>query len=88
MSDTDKYTQYVMPKVTLQPHETLRIYGKNCMDVESLGAFCMNFNISEGETLTLSKEKQAVDFVTIPKMADNAIYVRDFFTGKFLEKMK
>lgn len=85
LSDNDELLQYSLPKVTLQPDESIRIYGKNCMDVESLGAFCMSFNLSGGECLSLSREKEVVDSVEIPKMADTSIYVKDFLTGKFYE---
>lgn len=88
LSDTDKLTQYMLPKTTMQPNETLRIYGKDCMDVESLGQYCMNFNLSNGETLTLSKEKEVVESVMLPDMRENAVYVKDYFTGKFYENIK
>lgn len=88
LSDSDKYTQYSLPKVTLQPNERLRFYGKNCMDLDSLGEFCMNFNLSQGETLTLSKEKEIMEYVQIPDMSEASVYVKDFSTGKFHEKIK
>lgn len=88
LSDNDEYTQYSLPRLTLKPGEILRIYGKNSMDVESLGNFCMNFNLSRGETLTLSKEREVVEYIEIPDMSEGSVYVKDFFAGKFYEKLK
>lgn len=88
LSDTDELLQYSLPKLILQPNESIRIYGKNCTDVESLGAFCMNFNLSVDECLSLSKEREVVDSVVIPDMAEASIYVKDFLIGKFYEKVE
>lgn len=88
LSDNDKFTQYALPKLIIQPGEILRIYGKNCMDLDSLGEFCMNFNLTEGELVTLSKGKDTVESVVIPNMSETSVYVKDFFSGEFLEKTK
>lgn len=88
LSDSDDYTQYVLPRIQLQPGETLRIYGKKTTDWESLGQFCMNFNIREGECLTLIKGEEIVDSVEIPRMADASVYVKNFSTGEFYEKVE
>ena len=88
LSDSEDMYKYVLPNVLLQPGETRRFYGKDCTDVEALGQFGLNFNLKQGETITLSRGEQILETLQVPDLSENSIYQRSGNTGKFVEILK
>lgn len=72
--DCDNLLRYQLPKITLQSGESVKIYGKNGMQ---LGTYKMNMNLKCGETLYLSDSQANIsDTVFIPTMTEKYIYER------------
>jgi hypothetical protein len=86
LSDSEDKYQYSLPVVVLKPGETIRLVGKNNYSAESLGQFSLNFNLKEGENLTLTYLKEEVDSVVIPDLSADGVYVKDFQKGVYVEK--
>lgn len=85
LSDDENLYKYSLPSTVIKPGETLRIYGKSSLDVESLGSLKMNFNIKTGEIVTLSYMSDIVEQLEIPKLSENGVYKREYTTGIFRE---
>ncbi|MCM1264530.1 MAG: CotH kinase family protein, partial [Butyrivibrio sp.] len=85
LSDGEDPYKYAIPVMTMQPGETRRFYGRNCMDSGGLGQIGLNFNLKRDETVTLTYGSQVVETLLIPDMTDGGIYTRDGNTGKFIE---
>lgn len=85
--DSTDLTKYAFPAMSLQPGETLRLYGKDVNDTEALGQLGMNFNLKAGETVSLTYMEEVVDSVTLPELsAENGVYTKVFKTGKYVEE--
>ncbi|MCD7835719.1 MAG: CotH kinase family protein [Lachnospiraceae bacterium] len=85
LSDDEELYKYSLPSTVIQPGETLRIYGNNSLDPESLGSLEMNFNIKTGEVITLSYMSDIVEQLEIPGLSENGVYTREYSTGVFRE---
>lgn len=86
LSDSEDYYQYALPVMSLKPGEIKRIYGKDCNDVEGIGQLGMNFNLKQGETVTLSYFEEVIDSVTLPKLSEDGVYTRDFLRNRYVEQ--
>lgn len=86
LSDGEDLYKYALPAMTMQPGETKRFYGKDCMDLEGLGEIGLNFNLKKGETVTLTYGEQTVKSLVIPDLSEEGIYRLDIATGKFREE--
>lgn len=86
LSDNEDSYKYAIPTMTLQPGESRRFYGKNCMGIEGLGEIGLNFNVKEGETITLTYGRQTVETLCIPDLSEEGIYRRDVRIGRFVER--
>lgn len=86
LSDSEDLKKYVLPVMTLKPGDSVRFYGKDCNDVEGLGQFGMNFNLKEGETVSLSRGEETVDSVEVPALSSQeGVYTRDFYRDRYVE---
>lgn len=85
MSDSEDRYKYTLPTVTLLPGESKRFYGKDCAEQEALGELSLNFNLKEGEHLTLTYNTMVLESIAIPDLSENGIYQYDNHTGKFKE---
>lgn len=88
LSDSDELHQYALPVMILKPGETVRLVGKDNSGPESLGSYVLNFNLKEGETVTLVCGNEAVDSVTIPNLSADGVYIRDFQRGIYIEQKR
>lgn len=88
LSDSDELHQYALPVMLVKPGETVRLVGKDNAGPESLGSYVMNFNLKEGETVTLAFGNDTVDSVTIPDLSGDGVYVRDFQRGIYTEQKR
>lgn len=86
LSDNEDCYRYALPPMTIQPGETKRFYGKDCMDSEGLGEIGLNFNLKRNETITLTYGAQTIESLLIPNLSEGRIYRRDAGTGKFIEE--
>lgn len=85
LSDNGDCYQYALPAMTLQPGESRRFYGKDCLDNEGLGQIALNFNLKQNETVTLTYRGLLIEELAIPDLSDGGIYERDISTGEFTE---
>lgn len=88
LSDGDNPYLYTVPTQVLKPGESIRMVGRNNSNPDSLGQFALNFDLKEGEILTLYHRMELVDEVTIPDLSGDGIYVKDFGRGRFIEHKK
>lgn len=88
LSDDEDMYRYALPVMVLKPGETLRLVGKDNDSADSLGQFVLNFNIKQDETLTLTYEDIAVDYMKIPELSKDGVYVRDFKRGICVEQKR
>jgi hypothetical protein len=88
LTDDENLYKYTLPSTVLNPGETIRIYGKDSLDPESLGEFEMNFNLKTGEIITLSYMEDIVEQLELPKLSVNGVYKKDYSTGKFREYLE
>lgn len=85
LSDDENVYKYAIPAMTIQPGESRRFYGKDCMDAEGLGQIGMNFNLKRDEIVTLTYGTQTIETLRIPKLLEEGIYRKDIITGSFTE---
>lgn len=88
LSDNEYLYRYALPGIRLQPGETVRFVGEDNSSIDSLGEFQLNFNIKEGEVLTLTYGEGTVDRVTVPKLTAESVYVRDYVQNLFREEVR
>ena len=88
MSDVEDLWKYALPGLTVLPGESLCFVGKDNNSPGSLGQFVMNFDLKEGETLTLTKQRDVLEEVVIPDLSEDGVYVRNFLDGEFTEKKR
>ena len=83
--------RFRLPVMTVQPGESIVIYGKNYDPTVALRQLQLDFNFSVGETVTLTwtdpntREEQTIDQVRLPKLHDGYVYVRNAFENRFYE---
>lgn len=76
-----------LPSVTVEPGETITVYCKNYNGVESIGKPEAGFNLKEGETLYLYRNK-LLQKVYIPQMGTNdGVYRMDAYSSAFYESI-
>lgn len=85
LSDSDDAYRYALPSAVLAPGEARRYYGRDNVNMEVLGQNGMNFNLKEGETVTLTYREKTLEKVRIPELLENGIYKRAEQIGKFIE---
>lgn len=76
LTDGEDLYQYALPDIILRPGETRRFYGQECEDLEGLGEFGLNFDIKQGETITLTYKEQILEALLIPKLSQGGAYKR------------
>lgn len=86
LTDGEDLYQYALPDIILQPGETRRFYGEDCEDLEGLGEFGLNFDIKQGETITLTYKEQMLEALVIPKLSQGGVY-RRVGTGAVFEEV-
>ncbi len=76
-----------VPERTLEPGETLTLYGRKNTLVHDMMPPRLHFNLKKGETLYFSDENgNILEEIPIPDMGRaDSIYTRDPYTGKFQE---
>ena len=85
LSDSDDVYRYALPIKVLKPGETFKVWGKDSKSIESLGQYVMNFNLKQGETLTLSYKGEILEKLEVPKMSEDGIYKKETSGNKFVE---
>ena len=85
LSDSDDVYRYALPIKVLKPGESFRVWGKDSKSIESLGQYVMNFNLKQGETLTLSYKGEVLETLEVPKMTEDGIYKKIIGRKKFVE---
>ncbi|MCM1551113.1 MAG: CotH kinase family protein [Butyrivibrio sp.] len=85
LSDSEDMYRYALPVMVLKPEESVRLVGKDNDSAESLGEYVLNFNLKEGETLSLTYMSEIIDIVTLPKLSRDGVYVRDFQRNIYIE---
>ncbi len=88
LSDEEDPFKSELPTLVMAPGDTIRLVGKDNNSADSLGQYGLNFNMKTGETLQLTYGKDLVDSVTIPKLSEDGVYVRDFVRGIYEEQKR
>lgn len=84
-------TRFRLPVMTVEPGESVVIYGKNYDPTVALRQLQLDFNFSVGETVTLlwtdpaTMENQTIDEVHLPRLHEGYIYVRNAYENRFYE---
>ncbi|MBQ7954943.1 MAG: CotH kinase family protein [Lachnospiraceae bacterium] len=87
LTDDSQWNKSSLPGITLKGGESVTIYCNNYTETQALGKPCVNFNLKEGEPLSLygSGEVQ-LQSVTVPSLGtEEGIYTMDMETGTFKE---
>lgn len=86
LSDSLGERKSPLPDRLLAPGESVTVYCKNYTGLESLGQIGLNFNIKTGETISLYRNEELMETVTVPDLGsrDN-VYALDMQTGRFKE---
>lgn len=92
LTDNDRIPhRFRLPVMTVQPGESIVIYGKNYDPTVALRQLQLDFNFSVGETISLvwtdpsSKESRTVDTVRLPRLHEGYVYVRNAYENCFYE---
>lgn len=88
LSDGKDPYQYALPVQMLSPGESIHLVGKNNDSLDSLGKYMMNFDLKEGEILTVTYLSEQIDSVEIPDMSKDGVMVRNVSKGMFVEKKR
>lgn len=88
LSDNEERYKYALPVIILKPGESVKLVGKDNDSAESLGEFVLNFNLKEGETLSLTYMSEIVDNVTLPKLSRDGVYVKNFQKNVYIEQKR
>jgi len=80
---------YFLPGLRVTPGESIKIYCKNCMDIEALGKPGVSFSLKAGETLGLYRiNGELIQSVTVPDLGrDENVYRMDPHRGIFREEL-
>lgn len=87
--DKEVWDKSTLPGIAVKSGETIRIYGKSYTGAEALGCPGVNFNIKEGETVSLyRKDGVLCNEVELPKLGTpEGVYRIDVYTGTFREEL-
>lgn len=83
--------RFRLPVMTVQPGESVVIYGKNYDPTVALRQLQLDFNFSSGETVTLIRtdastmQDEIIDRVRLPRLHEGYVYVRDVYEDRFYE---
>ncbi len=88
LSDCEDMYRCALPDMTIEPGATKRFYGKDCMDAEGLGELGLNFNIKQGENVSLTYREQMVETIVVPDLSADGVYQRVGAGDKFREIME
>ena len=83
--------RFRLPVMTVEPGESIVIYGKNYDPAKALRHMQLDFNFSKGETVVLTwtdpstMQDRTVDEVYLPRLHDGFVYVRDAYEDRFYE---
>ena len=86
--------RFRLPVMTVEPGDSVIIYGKNYDPEKALRQLQLDFDFSAGETMMLTytdhktMEMTAVDRAVLPKLHEGFVYVRDPFDHRFYEILK
>lgn len=86
LTDNDKQKS-LLPSITLMPGEKKRFYGKDCKDMEAIGQYCLNFNIKEGETISLMRGEKVLESLIVPDLSYDGIYRRQGISDVYKEEL-
>lgn len=87
LTDNDTWNKSSLPAIILKAGETITIYCKNYTGLEALGEPCVNFNLMEGETLSLYRSGEVcLQTITIPDLGtEKGVYTMNMENGEFYE---
>jgi hypothetical protein len=86
--------RFRLPVMTIKAGESIVIYGKNYDPTAALRQLQLDFNFSRDETVLLTYTDAAtmqtvtVDSVTLPKLHEGYVYVRNAYDHRFYEILK
>lgn len=87
--DPEKKTSSSLPALNIGAGESMIIYCKDYIGMEALGKPGVNFNLKEGETVSLyGKGGELIQSVDVPKLGSrDGVYRMDRYTGMFWEEI-
>lgn len=87
LSDNTSDRKSTLPAKKVKAGETVTVYCKNYSEIEALGQPVTNFNVKEGETISLYRtDGTLVDSVVVPNLGSgDGIWQMDRYTGSFKE---
>lgn len=88
LSDEEDLFKCELPTLVMAPGEKICLVGKDNNSIDSLGQYGLNFNLKTGETLQLTYRNSLIDSVTLPKLSEDGVYVRDFVRGTYVEQKR
>lgn len=87
LTDNETWNKSSLPAIKLKAGESIIIYCKNYTGLEALGQPYVNFNLMEGETLSLYRSGEVcLQTITIPDLGtDKGVYTMNMENGVFYE---
>lgn len=87
LTDNETWNKSSLPAIKLKAGESITIYCKNYTGLEALGQPYVNFNLMEGETLSLYRSGEVcLQSITIPDLGtEEGIYTMNMENGVFYE---
>lgn len=87
LTDNETWNKSPLPGISIEAGATVRIYCENYTGMEALGEPCVNFDLKEGETLSLYRNGQVqLQTINVPGLGtEDGIFKMDMETGEFWE---
>lgn len=88
LSDSEELHRYSLPVMTIPAGETKRFYGQDYRGADALGECALNFNLKQGETISLSYGTEVLEALVVPEMSENGVYQRGVRADDFSEVLE
>ncbi len=87
LTDSEVWNKSSLPALKLAGGETITVYCNNYTELDALGQPYVDFNLQEGETLSLYRAgEKLLQSVYVPSLgAEDGVYRMDMQTGEFRE---
>ena len=84
--DPEKPFKQVIAYTMLRPGQSLKLFARNYIKPDALGGFGLSFNLSNGETLTITGvEGETVFEFILPRIHNDYVLIRDSKTGRYVD---
>lgn len=86
--DMSKPGKLILPMRLLKSRERIKILGEGNRETTSRGMIRAGFNLKAGETVALYLDGELIDKVTIPRLKDGNVFIRNLTSMIFTEETR